>query len=364
MKKLPNPFASINLKSFQTSFEKFKKDKAISPFSWQTALSLSALSWVIYLIVRTENAKTFVSLYGWFFLILGTYWFFLDDKDDKKKLKIPGLKLTINYGPWVVGALVCAALLSYQFLIPNFQTALVVWPLVSVAIAAFPRLLARRVITRRDGTTREDVVLAVPEDVGVRQDLIILILLGVLLSCWFQFNFFVQDLVRQYPSLLNDDFRDSSFIVRIDTPNPEASIGADILTIAEAEIRDALSGQPWLDVQRWLRNIETQVPELEEEILNQAFADTPEIRERSLWQFDAEFTDALPDDVLQLQALWTGPSSASDGYWLQKTCLIRPTSLRLNESSATDGIGPSYEMECQPITSSLQPQDQSNDGEE
>lgn len=353
MKKLPNPFAR-----FQTSFEKFKKSNKIHPFSWQTAFALSLLSWVVCLLVRGETARQFVALYGWFFLFLGVYWFFLDDKYDDKKLKIPTMRLLINYGPWIAGAIVCAAFLSYRFLLTTFSAALVAWPLVSVALTALPKILTRREVTRAS-RVEERLSLALPQDAGVRQDLIILLLVGVLFSCWFQFNFFLQSLLREYPSLLNDDFSQSAFVVRLDAPNPDSSIGASILTVAEAEIRESLSGQSWLDTQRWLRNIDTRLPQLEDTILDQAFQEMPaNFRERLFWEFDADFADALPDDVLQLQAVWTGPSSATNGYSLQKTCLIRPTSLELfSRENTTEGIGPSYEMNCGAIRSSLQPQD-------
>lgn len=328
-------------------FDNFKKSaRKIKPFSWQTALLLSLLSWVVFLILEDLTARRFVSIYGWFFLIIGVDWYFLDDKEDKKKLYLPGLDLLINWGPWITGALVCWALYSYRFLISDVSTALISWPLVSVAIAALPRIL-------RPGLQLRNL-FRVPKDPGVRQDLVLLVLIGSLFSCWFQFHFLLQTILEQYPSIRADNFNQSAFVIQVAPTDATASRGAVLLEAAEERIRDELAGLPWLDVQQRLRNIEAEVPRLESEILNQVYDPISRVEERAFWQLNADFEDALPDDILDLQAIWRGPSSQAGGYTLRKVCAVRRASAlsALDPANLTES-GVSYEMECQPIRSTL-----------
>lgn len=328
-----------------TSFQKNTKGK-VKPFSAQILFLLSLLSWLVWLIVQDRDAKQFVSLYGWFFLIVGSYWFFTDNLE-KKKLVIPGLKFRINYGPWVTAALIVLAFWSNEFLIPTATVALVVWPIVSVSIAAFQKLLIRQ---------SDEVVVTLPKDAAVRQDLVIVVLIGLLVSCWFQFYFLLQDILEEYPTLLDDNFGNSAFVSPIGTRTATAR-GVTILETAEARIRRELAGRSWLQVQQWLRNIKAEVPRLEREIIDQAYADNPGLEESDLWRFNAEFSDALPDDILQLQAIWIGPSSRPGGYYLEKTCLIRPVSSQSSLTERYQGIP--YDMDCQPITSTLNRQPES-----
>lgn len=328
---------------FAGLFEKFQKNVAgkIKPFSWQTSLLLSLLAWFVFLIVQGLYPKRFVSLFGWFFLILASYWYFTDELE-KKKLEIPGVKLYINYGPWVTGALLCLALYSNQFLLFSWQATLVIWPLVSVIIAAIQKFLVRQ--------ENEMIGFKVPKDAGVRQDVVILVLIGCLISCWLQFHFVIQNIVAEYPSLLADNFRNSAFVTRLN-PRPVANTrGAAILNNAEVEVRRALDGRSWLDVQRWLRNIQTEVPQIENVSIDRAYKNAPGLEESDFWRVAADFTDALPDDILRLQAIWIGPSSQPGGYALEKKCLIRPiTSDTPSSPNLYNGVP--YEMTCQPITS-------------
>jgi hypothetical protein len=323
-------------------------------FSWQMALMLSLLSWVVYLIVLDPNLKQFVSIYGWVFLILGVDWFFLDDKEDKKKPKIPGLNIRLSLGPWITGALICLALLSYRFILTSFSEALVAWPLVSVGVAVFHKFL-------RPGFSP---LFRIPNDVEVRQDLVLLALIGALFSCWFQFSILLEDILDQYPSIAGDDFSNSAFVVRT---SPAASQvppgGATLLNTVEAQIRQDLSGRSWLDVQRWLRDIENQVPRLERRMIDQVYGIPSRVEESQFWRLEADFQDVLPNDILRLRLFWFGPSSRAGGYALEKVCLVQRAGL--TAPGATPVLGESYQMECQSITSNLpvrQPERQADEG--
>jgi hypothetical protein len=324
-----------------------KQFKDIKPFSWQTALGLSLLSWIVFVVVRDPYLKKFVSIYGWAFLILGVDWYYVDDKEEKKKLYLPGLDIKVNYGSWLTGALFCLALLTNDFLLRDAHTALVAWPIVSVLIASLTRIL-------RPGLELNQL-FRVPQDANTRQDLVILFLFGLLFSCWFQFHFLLQDVIQQYPSILADDFRNSAFVSRLNPRrfnlgrSPE-SRGAIILDTAEDLIRNQLSGQSWLEVQRRLRNLETQVADLGDVAIARAYEDAPEAEERQFWRFNAIFEDKLPDDSLELQAIWTGPSSQPTGYALRKVCSVRRSTFATVPNLVVGG-GQSFELNCQPITS-------------
>lgn len=324
-----------------------KQFKGIKPFSWQTALGLSLLSWLVFLVIRDPNLKKFVSIYAWAFLILGVDWYYVDDKEEKKKLYLPGLDVKVNYGSWLTGALFCLALWTNGFLLLNAQAALVAWPIASVVIAALPRIFHPGLDLQK--------LFRTPKEAETRQDLVVLLLLGFLFSCWFQFHFLIQDMIQQYPSILADDFRNSAFVSRLNPRgfnlgNSPESRGASILDTAEALIRNQLSGQSWLEVQRRLRNIAADVPRLEAEAIAKAYEDAPDAEERQFWRFNALFQDKLPNDSLELQATWVGPSSQPAGYSLSKVCAVQ----RSTFATAPDivvGSGQSYELNCQSTTS-------------
>ncbi|NJR60893.1 MAG: DUF5357 domain-containing protein [Cyanobacteria bacterium CRU_2_1] len=315
--------------------------EGIKPFSWQTSLLTSLFCWFIYLLLDDLDAKRFVSVFGWFFLIVGVDWVLLlqeraTAKTDKE-FNIPIFDLKFRLSPWISGALTCLAFYSLDFLIYTFRDTLVAWPLFSAAIGAFPKFL-------KPGPT-----LKVPDDVGVRQDLVTLVLLAILYSCWFQFTFFVQDLLQQYPSLLADDFDRSQFVVRTNRQTIPTTNGVVILDNAEAAIRSKLNGRSWVNVQRWLRNIDEQVPSLNQQIKADTFGNPPRVGEAGLWQFDANYTDVSPEDVLNLQAIWSGPSSKANGYILEKTCFISQAPVQITPAPASSGQ--SYQMTCQSVTS-------------
>jgi hypothetical protein len=316
----------------------------INLFSWQTALMLSLFAWIVYIIVIDSNLEQFVALYGWGFLILGVDWFFLDDKDDKKKPTIPGLNIKLNIGPWITGALICLALLSYEVSLTRFSAALVAWPLVSVGVATFHKFLR---------PSFKPKLFRIPNDPEVRQDLILLALLGALLSCWFQFGILLESLLDRYPSLAGDDFRNSAFVVRTSptTTSQVPASGAALLNTAEAQIRDDLSGRSWIEVQRWLQQIDAQVPRLERQSIDRVYGIPARTAESQFWRLNADHENGFPNGILRLRLFWIGPSSQAGGYTLEKVCLIQRAGL--TAPGAAPVLGESYQMECQPITSNL-----------
>ena len=300
--------------------------KDVQPFSGTTALLLGIFSWLVYLLIREPAAKELVALTGWFFLIIGTDWVLF-----KKTITIQPLGLKITYGPWVTGALLTLALYSNRFLIQDVQTALVSWPLLSGIIAAIPFVL-------KTGPQIKKFDDFLPFE---RQYLVLLALISILLSCWIQFHFLLDNLLQQYPSLLADrHVGKSAFIVRVNPP--PVSKGVSILDTAEAMIREELRqgelrGRSWADGQRLLLNVQTETSPIRPfnmapVIAEKVFGNSLGIQEAPLWLYNAQFFPSNIDNApgaqspwygtLLLQAIWRGPSSQPHGYTLDKSCRV------------------------------------------
>lgn len=305
--------------------------KDVQEFSGTTALLLGIFSWLVYLLIREPAAKELVALTGWFFLIIGTDWVLFN-----KTVTIAPLGLKITYGPWVTGALLSIALYSNRFFIQDVPTALISWPLLSGIIAAIPFLL-------KTGPQIKKFDDLLPFE---RQYLVLLALISILLSCWIQFHFLLDNLLQQYPSLLADrNVNKSAFIVRLSPP--PVSKGVTILDTAEAMIRDELRrgelmGRSWADGQRLLRNVQTETspirplnmaPVIAEKVFgNISGVNDSGVEEATLWLYNAQFFPSNIDNApgsqspwygtLLLQAIWRGPSSQQNGYTLDKSCRV------------------------------------------
>jgi hypothetical protein len=301
--------------------------KDIPQFSGTTTLLLGIFSWLVYLLIQEPAAKELVAIAGWFFLVVGTDWVLF-----KKTAPIPILGLPITYGPWLSGALLSFALYSNRFLIQDGATALVSWPLLSGLIAAVPTVLKTGPYIKRyeDFLPRERIYL------------VLLALISILLSCWFQFFFLLDNLVQQYPSLLADaNIYRSAFVVRVNPP--PVSKGVEILDTAETLIRDRLRngelrGRSWADGQRLLLNVQTETSPIRPRdmapvIASKVFGNMPNVEEAPLWLYNAQFFPSNIDNApgaqqsqwfgtLVLQAIWRGPSSQPNGYTLEKSCWV------------------------------------------
>ena len=317
----------------------------IKPFSWQVALLLSLFSWFTFLLIRDPSIRQFVSVVGWFFLIVGVDWWLL-----KEEVTLPGIGLKFRYGAWITGALLVCALWSNGWLIQDGETALTTWPLLSVIIATLTRFL------------KPEFKVKSP-DKEIRQDLVIVVLLGILLSCWLRFHFLLQHYLQNYPSLAADNISRSAFVVRLNPHSVSSTSGVKVLNAAEAIVRSELTQRSWIDGQRWLMDIATQAPTLRDQAIKTAYRAAPALREKDLWEFGAQFSPTLPTNSLELETTWTGASSQENGYSLRKICGISEPPIQQFVAGTASPvpsapIAPapvlpaSYRMECHPIESS------------
>jgi len=273
-------------------------------YAWQTLIYLGlfsfTMSWVAQLAVGEGLTVDIIATCGWIFFALGIGWLLEDHK-----IRFFGIPVA----PWVIGAIVC---LYFFNLVPwgNWPLGLMSWPLVSVAIAAIPQFLTWELKPK------------LPSPL-VRQQLILLTLVALLISNWFQFYFRLQNWFADYPSLLADDFSRSGFVFRMADVPEEKARGIVLLTAAEAEISNALNDTPWPYVERWLLGLDEHLATIEDKTIESLAS--PE--ESDLWQLAAD-RDALDNGsyVLNLMAIWSGPASTEDGYHLTKTCVVQPRS--------------------------------------
>jgi Family of unknown function (DUF5357) len=284
----------------------FKALKPPKPDSWQTLLLISIFSWAMALLPESVFVQAFIATCAWFFLIPGVHWFLHEEKFKFFGSTINVKKgLTINdiwLGPWITGALVCMLLFS-ELPENRISVGFICWPPISAIIAALPKFIA---IGPHYKTP----------DPGKRQELVILLLTNLLLSCWFQLFFVTQSWLIDYPSLLTQDFSRSAFVVKF-ASNRSQSRGVTILDQAETIVREQLDGKPWSQAERWLFDLKPSMQQVEATVMEQL----PPVKENELWHLDGQ---VLPGTEYQLQmmAVWQGPSADGSGYYVMKPCQI------------------------------------------
>lgn len=280
---------------------------AVKPFSWEAVLLLSLFSWFVYLLMDGVYAKKLISVFAWVFLIVGIDWALLG-----KQVQIPLIGFKLQYGPWITGMIACLALLSNSFIIMSWRSAVISWPILSAAFAAYPRFI------------QPGLKLGTPGAAG-RQDLVLLFLISGLISSWFQFHFLIQDTLARYPNLLADSFERSAFVTRIHLGELPPTKAYKLLQATEAGVRQALTGKNWIETQRWLSNIKAAEPALSRQAIQAVYGSLP-LDEKALWQItaDAGVNAANRANLdLILRVRWLGASSRpGGGYLISQTCLL------------------------------------------
>ena len=316
------------MKDFINKFKKFLTPTQAA--SWQTFLYLAAFSWAVSF-VATGFAQVFIIQMGWFFLIIAVWWLIYVD-DIQKALTFLGF----FYGPWIVGALICVFLFGNWSAYPD-ALPYVVWPIISTIVAAIrPKYFIK------PGPT-----FKVPDANG-RQELIILLLSNLVLSCWFQLHFALQDLLVEYPSLNIDKFDRSAFVVKVSSQEQTVIKGSTILGLAEAEVEAELEGRPWSEVEKWLYEVNDRIQPIEAAVKRQIAPS----KENDLWHLRSKVVSGSPDYDLRLFAVWRGPSSKSTGYHLSKSCQIQQVRGRVRISEAVQSTDDPSDLSA-PVTQAV-----------
>lgn len=277
--------------------------------SWQTLLALSIFSAVVAGLTTSpppQIAQRIISSFGWVFLILGVWWFTYEP-NVKKKLTFFNLFL----GPWIVGALICVYLFgTIEGRTVPTQAAFISWPPISSIVWATPKFV------KSDPKTKSPVYTNPKK--SDRQDIILVLLANLVLSCWFQLYFQLQYWMANDPTLAGGDLSRSAFVWRPQRFDRRAALsrGEELLNVASQNVRSQLEGQPWPQVERWLEQLDQQVPRLRQDVR----AQVPQTSENDLWNLNAKVISNAYD--LQLQADWSGTTARAGGYQMTRTCRI------------------------------------------
>ncbi|NEQ05294.1 MAG: DUF5357 domain-containing protein [Moorea sp. SIO4E2] len=316
-------------------------------FSWQALMWLTVFSYVMAGLA-TGFVQRLIASCGGIFFILFVYWV----TAAAAKLRIA--KKSLPLGAWITGALTSIYLFGinlnlgeYQPEIQGISTYLfgidsrdvssltfIIWPVISSLIAALPYILAVEFKVKKPSPAE-------------RQYLVILFGSQLLISCWIQFYFVIQNWLVQYPSLLGDDFIHSSFVWKL--PSAQVTMlsrGVSILEGMEVQLKEELNAKSWSEVEKSLLKVNHQ--KLLKEIEYQAKQSSP-VAEDPLWKVTYKFSsrESGYDYNLDLQANWNGPRSSPDTkpeyYSFTKSCRIKQVDGRSGLGSQAIG-----NVECQP----------------
>ncbi|MEH2277739.1 MAG: septal junction protein FraD [Nostoc sp.] len=292
-------------------------------YSWQTFIYLSIFSWVLSY-CATGYIKDIIAFFGWLFLIAGTAWYTTEDP-----LRVPGTFMPV--GAVITGFLVSVFAFGNQQDVITSRT-IVFWPTISALITAIPEFI--------EGTdTDSKARIPKPED---RQRIIILVASSMLLSCWIQFFFVMDNWFQQYPSLQADTFKRSAFVVRTEERVKIPQNGVVILEKLQPRVVEEIAQRPWSEVEKWLLDAKQRVITLGTEVIQKNLG---RYEEKELWHVEPRVANTKSGYILDLLSIWIGPSSKPRGYYLKKSCRIEPV-------AATNNSGDKIivaEIECDRI---------------
>lgn len=310
----------------------WQRAKPPKTFSWQTLLYLSIFSAVMSFLARTDYVKDALASLGWLFLTLSVAWAL-----GGRKFKIPFFDIDIQPGPWVSGALYSVFIAAGFPDLPD-SVPWVIWPLISSAIASTTSFL------------KPGPALTIPKP-STRQNLLIVILANALLSCWIAFNFTVRDWLREYPSISNGDISRSTFVNEIGFPGAQqrrqVSRGVAILNVAGDILTERLDGRAWAETERYLLNLNNEIVQVQQQTFDRLGA----VNENALWQLRATIPPGTQYTVL-MQALWQGPSSFPNGFYLTRACNVTRVVNLINRQLPPGTIA--TQVRCGPISDPIE----------
>jgi len=288
-------------------------------YSWQTSLWMSLLAWLMAQAARTPEqvqapiaVHDILTSFSWMFLILAVGWL-----TTEQPIKLFGL----NIGPWITGSLVCLFLfVRRNYALP--EAALITWPMISAAIAAFPEFVD---IERG---------FSIPRKLRVRQNLSIMLLVNLLLTSWITFGFRVNDWLVDYPGLWGEGFDSSYFIMQRPQAKRDFTRGRSIVQEMEQQLQQNTTLKTQSEVERWLLDNQNDPLIFRDSVMNglakQRNTDSlPRFQDDSFWQLEtivsepvSEPTSSQVDYQVELRARWIGPRVKDAGHLVKHTCNI------------------------------------------
>jgi hypothetical protein len=293
-------------------------------YSWQTFIYLSLFSLgASYFAVGF--VKDIIAFFGWIFLIAGTVWYTTDDP-----VRVPGTFMPV--GALITGFLVSVFAFGHEVNVVTPKS-IVFWPSLAAIITAIPEFF--------QGTGTE--AKAQLPKLQVRQRLIILVAWSLLISCWLQFYFVVDNWLREYPSLLAGNFQKSAFVVRLEEKPKLPQNGSTILNKLQPLVEEQIITRPWSAVEKWLLDANQHVRSLGNQVITKNLA---KVAENRLWRVEPRVTNVKSGYRLDILSIWTGPSENQAGFYLRKSCLIQPTS----SGHQQDGKTVVADIQCDPLS--------------
>ena len=295
--------------SFSTLQEAIKNTKTLGEVrdtlkpptwdSWQCLIWISVFSWAVSLLAESNWVQGLIASIAWIFLIAGVHWA-MHDKEVTKRLTFNKLFIA----PWITGGLLSVFLFGGLFdRDPSYV--FVYWFPLAATIAILPKFI-------KNGPDWKK-----PEP-SARQEIVILALMNLLVSCWFQLYFSTQIWAQKYPNLFPQtvDIRPPQTVA---TPAQVVrSTGVAFLDQAGIGLQTNLSGLPWPQVERWLINLNPNLIAISDAAKLKLGADSEP------WRLEGK---VLPGQEyrVQLWAIWRDPTTKRDREYLIKTCAITRT---------------------------------------
>ncbi|MDY6805310.1 MAG: DUF5357 family protein [Cyanobacteriota bacterium] len=267
------------------------------PLQWQTFLLVALLLWLgsILLNMGGENDRRISAIFGrlsWLFLTIGI------GRLTWKHLFIGNF----NPSSWITGALLTA--FFYENVAEELKSFMILmWPLISFSIEELT-------IFFRNGATLDKSPSL------IRKRFSFILLINLLLTSWLAFHFFVENWIREYPSLLEDNVGNSAFIAKIKPGSIDGSRGARILNLIEQKMIEEITDS----------QLEMSVEKMKMKLVTLKFKALEELRpakENKYWLLETPIIATNSGYNIELQLIWEGPTAGTESYYLSKNCQIR-----------------------------------------
>lgn len=280
--------------------EKLKQLEAIfipkKPLQWQTFLLVALVLWLGSILLRMggNNDYKISEIFGrlsWLFLTIGIG-------------LLTSQKLFLgNFNPssWITGALL--SFFFYQNVGNDLKSFIIVmWPLISLCIEELT------IFFRHGATLDQSSSL-------IRKRFSFILLINLLLTSWFGFHFVLQNWLKEYPSLLEDNVGNSAFIAKIKPASINESRGARILNVIEEKLRDETRDS----------QLEMSIEKMKMKLITLKFKtleELPPAKENKYWLLETPIIANNSGYKIELQLIWEGPTAGTESYYLSKNCQI------------------------------------------
>ena len=308
-------------------------NKAVTPdryYSWKTFCWLSIFSWLMAALA-TGLVNRVIYICGWSLFVASIDW---AAREKKMPLR-----------PWLTAALICTFVFdTLMGQVP--KQAIVFWPPIAAIVAALPYFFDKKLYFKLPSAKQ-------------RQQLILLVLSQILIGCWLQFTILTQNMMVNYPSFLAEDISESNFLVKFEGIIPAKPKGVEIINGVKDQLKEDLGKQPWSGVKQWFSNVGLQenVQVMSEDVKEQLIPVVAnkllgqQKSEKDLWEIKADAKQTAAGYNLRLKAVWTGPRSRNEPYYVEQSCSISPV---LVYSPNKDSI----KFNCQEMKVAGWPQDE------